>query len=103
VATWNDFWDFSLIAATQVDTVITMDTYVNPNQTAIFEANLIYAVKTIGIAKLGVGFDSDVGLTDDDLTARFNLLHQYGALEVDIWEAPIPDSWWPYLQNFLSS
>jgi hypothetical protein len=97
VASWNDFWDFSAIASSSIDKVMTMDTYAGDFST--FTSALQKAINQIGLKKLGVGLITTV--TDNSqLTQRFNLIEQSGATEIDIWDTPIPDNWWPFLQKF---
>jgi len=99
VAGWNAIWDFQLIAAVSVDKVITMDTYVKDDAEFLTELNR--AVQDIGIAKLGVGLECDVNLTDSQVAYRFQAIQSVGALEIDIWQSPIASNFWSYLKEFL--
>lgn len=125
-------WNFELIAATNVDKVMVMDTYAG--EFLLFEALFYAAVVEISIDKLGVGlgigdsrkipiltkpfvenFSNNQPYTDDELRERFNLINYWEIKEIDIWDMPIPgkgvknicnlsllDNWWPFLHDFVN-
>ena len=33
---------------------------------------------------------------------RFNLIKEHGVQEVDLWQMPIPDTWFPALRDFVN-
>jgi len=106
VATWSPFWNYSLLAATRVDKVISMDTYVA--EFDLFTSRLIYGVNTVGIQKLGIGLETvndnnGQPFTTQELEERFQLIQQFNIQEIDIWEEPLPDNFWPFLKEFLSN
>jgi len=99
IADWNPFWNFSLLAQTTVDRLITMDTY-DSNYTN-YVLLLEQEVQIFGVDKLGIGFDcSDYNQTTEELQNRFNILAEYNIQEIDIWVMPIPDFWWPFIEKF---
>jgi len=106
IASWSGIWNWTALAATSVDRLITMDTYTNNFTT--FASHLDRAVAAFGLSHLGVGLSTtdlskNSTLPQAEVTKRFNMLIQYGVQEVDIWDMPIPDFWWPLLDQFLGS
>ncbi|KAH3759947.1 hypothetical protein Pelo_8259 [Pelomyxa schiedti] len=105
VATWNTIWNYELIAQSHVDYINCMATYTGSWDS--FQKQLALAVSEIGTEKLGIGMETvntqnDQPLTDDEIEERFNLCEANGVHEVDIWEMPIYDNWWPYITQFMS-
>lgn len=41
--------------------------------------------------------------TPAELLERFNLIEYLGAEEIDIWDMPIPDDFWPFVHRFAQS
>jgi len=106
VATWNPLWDWAKIGATAVDRILVMSTYAGNQDTWL--KYLQEALKVIPLEKIGVGLetiDSETKqpLTDAELAFRFNNLQQNHLNEVDIWDMPLKDNWWPFLTNFAQS
>jgi hypothetical protein len=57
VASWNPYmWNFTLLAQTELDYIITMDTYGGLQKE--WKQSFAYALKTIPIQKLGIGLES---------------------------------------------
>jgi hypothetical protein len=70
-----------------------------------FQTALQSAVTTIGVEKLGVGLStlnlsSNASLPYNEMAARFELLEQVGAQEIDIWQMPVPEWWWPLIAKW---
>ena len=64
------------------------------------------AVSQIGVGKLGVGLETvdpntNLPLTNIQLQERFSLIQKANINEIDIWSAPIPTNWFPFLENFV--
>jgi len=103
IASWNVFWDFKVLGQTSVDTLISMDTYAYNMDS--WQKALDFAVQTIPLAKLAVGLCSDctsTPYTDAQVQARFEAIALTKAPGVAIWESPIPDNWWPWLQEWVN-
>lgn len=100
IANWNPVWDWSGLGKSKVDTVMLMSTYTGTDST--FRTMFERGVREIGVAKLGVGLESDLKnpLTKDQLTFRFNLIQSANIQEIDIWRMGIPDIWWPFIEKF---
>jgi len=100
IASWNTFWNFELLGSTTVDKIITMDTYAE--NITYFQYGLEKALTYIGIDHLGIGLDCEgTNLSDEELQERFDLITQYNVKEIDIWDMPIPDNWWQFLNSFI--
>jgi len=55
--------------------------------------------------QLGIGLETvntvnNQPYTDGELQQRFVLIMGKNVQEVDIWDMPIPDNWWPFLDRF---
>jgi len=105
VASWDPFWNFTLIAESTVDTIITMDTYADDDDT--WMDAFLYAYDTIPLEKLGIGFITETNdgqiPSKEYFQYRFNALEQYGIQEIDIWDSPIPGDMWPFINHFRKS
>ncbi len=51
-----------------------------------FTAKLNKAVSLIPLDTLGVGLECDVGISSDDMAARFKMIAQANVQEIDIWK-----------------
>jgi len=98
VATWNGIWNNTLISLTNVDRVITMQTYVEKWDD--FQTQMAIALKTISIQKLGIGLE--VYTTPTNWTQRFELITQSKALEVDVWLMPLPQDLWSCISTWIN-
>jgi len=58
------------------------------------------AVFEIPISKLGIGLQT-LPMDNTTLSQRFTAIEKYAVQEIDIWDAPIPKSWFPYLNAFV--
>jgi hypothetical protein len=63
------------------------------------------AITDIPLKVLGIGLECDVRppLTNSQLEQRFQMLKQYNVQEIDIWRTGIPQSWWPFIDEFVHS
>jgi len=103
VATWNTFWNFTLLSASSVDRIMDMSTY--DADFHEFGVQLEIATQQIGLKKLAAGlitYDSikKGPFTDKDLSERFNMLEKNQVQEIAIWDAPLQDNWWGHLRHF---
>eukprot|EP01102_Stenamoeba_stenopodia_P008513 TRINITY_DN2453_c0_g2_i1.p2 TRINITY_DN2453_c0_g2~~TRINITY_DN2453_c0_g2_i1.p2 ORF type:complete len:113 (-),score=25.43 TRINITY_DN2453_c0_g2_i1:344-682(-) len=106
VASWNtNLWNFSRIANTAVDFVMTMDTY-GSNFTQ-WQHDFQFAVQNIPPNKLGIGLESTHPdgrpWTNTELQERFQMIAEYNIQQLDIWDLPLSDSMLSYLQTFMNS
>jgi len=106
VASWNTFWNFTALSQSSVDKVITMDTYAGGFSD--FASALQFAYSHVDLQKLGVGLitsnpDNNQPFSIAQLKERFELIESYGVNEIDIWDTPIPNTFWPFLQNFIDN
>jgi len=106
IASWSPLWNWTLIAQSNVDKLMLMNTYTWNFDT--FKSNLLLAVQEIGVDKLGVGLETINEKTNQpfstgELKPRFDLLYQVGAQEIDIWDMPIYDSMWPFITAWQQS
>lgn len=104
IATWNVFWDFKALGQTSVDLLITMGTYAYNMDD--WQQELDFALKNIPLAKLGVGLCSDcvnTPYTDAEIQARFEAMAAAKVPAMAIWESPVPNNWWPWLQGWVNT
>lgn len=103
VASWNSFWDFSLLAKTSVDIFHTMDTYAAED--SAFDFGFNKAVQAFGVDRTGIGLcPSCFRATTAQLQHRFDMIHARGIKEIDLWDTPVPDDWWePFVSNFVNA
>jgi hypothetical protein len=109
VATWvtspgvPSVWNYTALAESSVDKGISMGTYTSND--ASFESQLAQLVAAFGTARSGVGLmtvnaSSEQPLGVQEVAYRFDLMAQYGIQELDIWNMPIPDNWWGFIEAF---
>ena len=114
----NAFWSLAALNGTAVDRLISMDTYVQGNET--FEVYMAVANAYAEGSRLGVGMCSQVSKagtpfgpdpcgsevwTDEMLKERFAFLATASAggllSQINMWVLPLPDNWWAALRAFL--
>jgi hypothetical protein len=106
IATWSNVWNFTAIAATGIERGISMGTYTATDTS--FTKQLDSLVTTFGPERSGVGLET-VNATSGELlplqevTWRFQQIEAAGAVEVDLWCMPVPEGWWPILDQFYHS
>jgi len=105
IASWNLFWNWTLISNSEVDRIFLMNTYTG--NFTWFKYYFERAVSEISISKLGIGFesinpDTNQPFSNDELQQRFELLTCNGNIEeIDIWDIPIPDNFYPFIDEFI--
>jgi len=100
VATWSYFWDLPLLSNTTIDKLMYMETYVT--NTTLWEIEFQKGITQIVNSKLGVGLECNLYVSTEDIEIRFQYINQANINEIDIWETPIPQSWWPFIEKFAS-
>jgi len=103
-ASWSPLWNYTLLSQSKTDIVITMDTYAGAGSG--WDNLLDTAVDEVGVDKLGVGLETvdpntNAPLSLEDVAYRFQQIEKKGVKEIDIWSTPIPDSWIPFLSQFV--
>ena len=111
IAKWTvnniSIWDYDLIAATNVDSGISMGTYSSNNTT--FYTQLNYTLDSFGLSRTGIGLETvnasneSEPLSIADISYRFDLINIYNIENIAIWKMPIPNNWIPFLINFINS
>lgn len=106
IASWNPIWNWTLISNSQVDRMFLMNTYTG--NFTWFQHFFEEAIKTIDINKLGIGLESinpntNLPFSNNDLQQRFDLILNNNIQEIDIWDAPVPDNFWPFIDQFINS
>jgi hypothetical protein len=102
VASWSPIWNIPLIARTAVDYIFTMNTYTDNDTAWLRDVNQLTAL--IPPSKLFIGLETtraSDGLPYPDavLAMRFQRLKQLGVKQLGLWDAPVPDNWWPFLRS----
>lgn len=106
VATWNSyFWNNSLIATTAVDRVITMETYCCEGNLTQWQQYLDAAVRsTPRVQKLAVGLiTGNVPLSKKQLSERISLIAAAKIAEIDVWDVPVPTTYYDALRQWIST
>jgi len=106
VATWSPIWNYTAIAATSVDMIISMGTYTSTDSS--FSKQLDLLLSSFGSERSGVGLETVNASTSerislDEVVWRFQQISLSGAREVDIWCMPVPPLWWPLLRSFKNN
>lgn len=106
IATWSPIWNYTMIANTHVDRGISMGTYTATdssfakqmtNLTSAFESN------RAGVGLMTVNASSNDPLPLSEVQFRMDSIVASGATEIDIWSSPVPEEWFPLLQEFKNS
>jgi len=100
VATWSQIWDLKLIGETRVDYICNMETYVKNN--TVWLQELADSLELVPLEKLVVGLESDVNLTDADVSLRLNALVEAKIKRIGIWKTPMPNNFWTLLNSVIS-
>jgi len=103
IASWTPLWNWPLLSSTNVDKLQVMSTYAgNPNT---WKRYFDKAISEINLKKLGIGLetvnpDTNQPLSEDELQFRFTNIISGKVSEIDIWDSPLMDNWWPYLESY---
>jgi len=101
IAQWSNLWQDELLSQTSVDRFITMQTYtLNLDD---FKYIVKYRLANYGVSKFGVGLDTWVGFSGEDIKARLDFVRECGIDTVAIWATPVPSDWVPYVKEFVNS
>lgn len=111
IATWvtvsggPTLWNYTAIAATSVDHGISMGTYTNNDDSFTNQLNLV--TQAFG-ARAVVGLDTvnasdGSAIVDSEVAFRFNAIEEAGVDSIAIWDMPIPENFWPYIESFLAN
>merc|ERR1711974_481811 len=104
-ATWNIIWDVELLNASTVDKILWMSTYTG--NFSVWQTVFSQAVNSISPNKLGIGLetvndmDNNRPYTIAEIVERFHLIIAEDVEELAFWKMPIPDNFWPFIENFL--
>jgi len=66
---------------------------------------IVKAISEINLKKLGIGLetvnpDTNQPLSSDELQFRFTNIVSGKVSEIDIWDSPLMDDWWPFLESY---
>lgn len=104
VAEWSRLWNATALVGTSVDRLLDMETYEVENWSTYFRD----ALEVIPLSQFGLGLQTvdpstGVDLNDGQLSRRFAAATREGVQEIDIWDMPLPDSWWPFIEAFAAA
>jgi hypothetical protein len=94
IATWSPFWNWPLLAQTRVDQLIDMESY--QKGFPQFEAAVRRAQGLLRAEQYVAGMEV-APFNASELQQRFDLLRSLAVRKVAVWDAPLPDSWLPFL------
>ncbi|EFA83317.1 hypothetical protein PPL_04107 [Heterostelium album PN500] len=104
-ATYDPFWNLTLLGQTEVDLIFTMSTYTSNITT--FTKNLNFAIDSIPLERLAIGLETvdnnNNPYPSDQLALRFDLIEQANINNIGIWSSPLPDNWLPFLKQYVSN
>jgi len=101
IAQWSNLWQDELLAKTDVDRFITMQTYtLNLDD---FKYIVKFRLAHYGTAKFGVGLYTGMKFTAADIKARLDFVRSCGIDNIGIWDTPIPSDWAPYIKEFVNA
>lgn len=105
VATWSVIWDYSSIAATSADIVISMGTYTSSDSSFTNQLTLIMDSfhDRAGVGLETVNASTGERIPMDEVVFRFEQIKAAGAKEIDFWKSPVPPLWWPLIADFVRS
>jgi len=102
VASWNpQFWQFSAIASSSVDYVITMDTYANYDYQWTQAFN--YAISQVPLNKLGIGLISNNSNDTYEMNQYLQAISSANIQQVDVWMLPFGTPLWDAIQQWATS
>jgi hypothetical protein len=91
-ATWSILWNYTYLAETELETIISMSTYTDND--ASFTRQLDNIAAYVAPEQLGIGLETDLrNYTSSELAGRLKQVSAYNITQVDVWLMPLPDSW----------
>ncbi len=95
VASWNKFWNFTLLAGSRVDTIHQMDTYCCNDNFTEWQSVFERSANVISPRLLSVGLISEQPLLSQaNLTMRLNYLTAHNINRAAYWKIPMPQAYW---------
>lgn len=114
VATWvtvpdgPSIWNYDALAVTAVDSAISMGTYTSNDDSFTNQLQLLTTAfgqktgrPTVGLQTLNATDDSL--LSNDEVAFRFQSIEEAGVTSIALWDMPIPENWWPYIEAYVNS
>jgi len=99
IANWCTLFEDSLLAKTGADRFITMSTY----SVGLDRFKEIVKDKATAYgSKAGIGLSTSYSWTASDVQARLDAVREANIDSFAIWQAPVPQDWWPYLKAFVN-
>jgi len=108
MATWvtiphgPSFWNYTALAATEVDKGISMGTYTSCDTSFEKQLSLITNAfgRRAGVGLQNVNASNNTPLSYAEVAFRFDAIKKSNVKEVDIWSMPIPINFWPFIEAF---
>lgn len=101
IADWCPLFDDKLLAQTSVDSFITMSTYqVNITRYGTIVRNKI---AVYGTQQAGVGLEVLPKFSAANIKQRLAIARRAGVDTIGVWMTPLPESWVPYLRDFVAA
>lgn len=111
VATWvtvpggPSIWNYDALAATTVDSAVSMGTYTSSDSSFTHQLQLLTSAFSVEKATVGlqtVNATDGSPISDAQVAFRFQSLEAAGVDSIALWDMPIPDHWWPYIEAFVN-
>lgn len=111
VGSWNLLWNLTLLSQTNLDFIITMNTYTNHYKTWLNalndDINGIGAnwnnKLVVGLSTTNLSSKDDHPFTLNQLQMRFDVLNEKGINKIGIWDMPLQSDWHSLLTQFVNN
>ena len=111
VATWSLLWNLTLLSQTELDYIITMNTYTNHYKTwlnALNEdindiGNNWNNKLVVGLSTTNLSNKDDKPFSENQLQIRFDTLIDKGVDKIGIWDMPLQSDWQSFLTQFVNN
>eukprot|EP01084_Bolivina_argentea_P243362 408002_1 len=108
IGSWNLLWNLTLISQTEIDYIITMNTYTNHYKTWLNALNEDMQQINNWNDKLVVGLSTfnlsaKKPFSENQLQMRFDILQEYNIHKIGIWDMPLQSDWQHFLTEFVNN
>ena len=111
VGSWNLLWNLTLLAQTDLDYIITMNTYTNHYNTWLDALNEdIEGIGpnwndklVVGLSTTNLSSKTDHPFAENQLQMRFNVLIEKGINKIGVWDCPLQSDWQSLLTQFVNN
>ena len=103
VATWSPVWNYSAIADTNAESIVSMGTYTSNDISFTHQLDLLVGAfgqrASMGLETVNASTGQPIPLAE--VQWRLQQAKMRGVTNIALWRSPIPDSWFPLLRKFV--